>query len=172
MTLDQLLATATAQISAAPHLRNMRNIEKPTLISGEKLCVPCNNEIRSTHARVLEDSEIQCSAPSAPIEAARIDASACPPLVPLESAWVEGARYRLAGAHEVANRLPLFIQDPDGDTMRSHGTLVVVMPGGPTRESFPSGASMAPQPRKWLTRPRPFSRDAAQTPFPTNAQST
>ncbi len=49
-----------------------------------------------------------------------------PPLVPLESPWIEGARYRLAGAHEIPSRLPLFIQDDHGDTKRHGRTLIMV----------------------------------------------
>jgi hypothetical protein len=47
------------------------------------------------------------------------------PLVPLEASWIEGERYRLAGAHEIANRLPLFVHDPHGDTLRRHGCLIL-----------------------------------------------
>lgn len=51
-------------------------------------------------------------------------ASARPLLVPLESSWIDGARYRLAGAHEIKSRLPLFIQDDHGDTRRAYGVLI------------------------------------------------
>jgi hypothetical protein len=46
------------------------------------------------------------------------------PLIPLESPWIDGARYRFAGAFEIPSRLPLFYLDPDGDTRRLHGVLV------------------------------------------------
>lgn len=112
MNIAQLLATAEAQISASTPLRNMRNIEKPTLMSGESLCVLHTKEIRHTQPQPTEELEIQCSACSAPR------------LVPLDAAWIEGKRYRLAGAHEVVSRLPLFIQDDHGDTRRAHGVLI------------------------------------------------
>jgi hypothetical protein len=47
-----------------------------------------------------------------------------PPLIPLESPWVEGRRYRYAAMHEVKNKLPLFREDPNGDTLRRHGVLM------------------------------------------------
>jgi len=48
-----------------------------------------------------------------------------PPLVPLESPWVEGRRYRYAGCYDL-RRLPLFVQDSHGDTLRRHGVLMSV----------------------------------------------
>lgn len=49
-----------------------------------------------------------------------------PLLVPLETPFEDGKRYRLAHAAEVGTRLPLFIQDDAGDTLRTHGTLVLI----------------------------------------------
>jgi hypothetical protein len=49
-----------------------------------------------------------------------------PPLVPLESPWAEGARYRLAQAAEWPSRRTLYIADPTGDTVRRHGALILV----------------------------------------------
>lgn len=44
-------------------------------------------------------------------------------LVPLESPWIEGGRYRFAGCYDL-DRLPLFHLDATGDTLRRHGTLL------------------------------------------------
>jgi hypothetical protein len=49
-----------------------------------------------------------------------------PPLVPLESPWIEGAHYRIAGATEWPNRLDLYVQDPSGPWIRRHGVLISV----------------------------------------------
>jgi hypothetical protein len=43
----------------------------------------------------------------------------------METPFVDGMRYSLAGAHEIKNRLPLFIQDDHGDTRRAHGCLIL-----------------------------------------------
>jgi hypothetical protein len=56
---------------------------------------------------------------------AKETAPAPAPLVPLDAPFENGKRYRLAGAHEVASRLPLFIQDDRGDTRRAHGVLIL-----------------------------------------------
>lgn len=47
-------------------------------------------------------------------------------LVPLDAAFVEGHRYRLAGATEFATRLDLFCADPGGPWVRRHGVLIAV----------------------------------------------
>lgn len=59
----------------------------------------------------MDDSGIVPSAP------------ARPPLVPLETPWTEGGRYRFANCYDL-HRLPLFVVDPIGDTRRAHGVLI------------------------------------------------
>ena len=49
-----------------------------------------------------------------------------PPLIPLESPWIDGARYQKAGATEWPNRLDLYVQDPSGPWIRQHGVLISV----------------------------------------------
>lgn len=66
MTLDHLLAIAEAQIAANPPLRNMRNIEKSTLMSGETSVSIRDSVLRDTCSRITEKLEVQCSACSAP----------------------------------------------------------------------------------------------------------
>jgi hypothetical protein len=44
-------------------------------------------------------------------------------LVPLESPWIDGGRYRFAGCYDL-DRLPLFHLDATGDTLRRLGTLL------------------------------------------------
>jgi hypothetical protein len=46
------------------------------------------------------------------------------PLVPLESPWLDGQRYRPAGATELATRLDLFLADPAGPWIRRYGVLL------------------------------------------------
>jgi len=45
-------------------------------------------------------------------------------LVPLETPFVEGQRYRLAGATELRTRLDLYVADAGGPWMRHFGLLV------------------------------------------------
>lgn len=65
------------------------------------------------------------SAPKTPPVTTPPPAPARPALVPLGEPWRERQRYRLALAHEWPSRLPLFIADPNGDTMRKHGTVIL-----------------------------------------------
>jgi hypothetical protein len=47
-------------------------------------------------------------------------------LVPLETPWIDGKRYRLAGATEARTRLDLYVADPAGPWIRRHGVLIAV----------------------------------------------
>lgn len=47
-----------------------------------------------------------------------------PPLIPLESPWRNGARYREAGCTEIRNRLACYIEDEAGPWVRRHGVLI------------------------------------------------
>ena len=47
-----------------------------------------------------------------------------PALVPLQAPFVEGRRYREAGATEASNRLDLYVADPAGTWLRRHGVLL------------------------------------------------
>ena len=55
-----------------------------------------------------------------------LSALSAPPLVPLDSPFVDGQRYRLAGATELATRLDCYLADPAGPWRRRHGVLVAV----------------------------------------------
>lgn len=46
------------------------------------------------------------------------------PLVPLDQPFVDGQRYREAGALELATRLDLFVADPVGPWIRRYGVLL------------------------------------------------
>jgi hypothetical protein len=70
----------------------------------------------------LEDHLI--NAPIAPTAPSALENH--PPLVPLESPWIEGAHYRMAGATEWPSRLDLYVQDPSGPWIRRHGVLISV----------------------------------------------
>ena len=75
----------------------------------------------------------QPSAPSAPLDR--------PPLVPLEAPFVEGKRYRLAPATEWPSRLDLYVEDPNGNTVRKHGVLMAV---NACSHTFAANAGCAP----------------------------
>lgn len=95
----------------APHLRKVRKVEKPySEIWGK------NKVIGGVRGG---EGEIQSSAPSA---------HSAPALVPVEIAFTEGRRYRAAGVTEARTRLELYVEDPKGDWMRSHGVLIAVEP--------------------------------------------
>jgi len=70
------------------------------------------------HIPIRAKAGLRLSAPSAPQNQ--------PALVPLESPWIDGARYRMAGATEWPNRLDLYVQDPAGPWIRLHGVLASV----------------------------------------------
>jgi hypothetical protein len=46
-------------------------------------------------------------------------------LVPLDAPWVDGARYREAGATDARNRLDLYVADISGPWVRRHGVLML-----------------------------------------------
>ena len=54
----------------------------------------------------------------------RLSALSAPPLVPLEAPWVDGGRFREAGATEARTRLDLYLADPNGPWIRRHGVLI------------------------------------------------
>lgn len=45
-------------------------------------------------------------------------------LVPLDVAFADGQRYRMAGATEARSRLDLYVADPAGPWIRLHGVLI------------------------------------------------
>jgi hypothetical protein len=47
--------------------------------------------------------------------------------VPIETPFIEGERYRVAGADELRSRLALYLRDPAGPWIRRHGVLIVVV---------------------------------------------
>jgi hypothetical protein len=51
------------------------------------------------------------------------------PLVPLDEPFVEGQRYRLAGAVEWPSRLDLYHVDPGGPWLRRHDVLIAISEG-------------------------------------------
>jgi hypothetical protein len=76
--------------------------------------------IRHTSVCIAEDWRVQPSAPSAPSDR--------PPLVPLETPWIDGQRYRPAGATEARTRLDLYVADAAGTWIRRHGTIISCSP--------------------------------------------
>ena len=88
-----------------PHLRKVRNVEKIHSILGRE-------EKGVSGINIGEKSGIEPSAPSAPT------------LVPLNAPFVDGGRYRLAGATEARTRLDLYLADPNGPWIRRHGVLI------------------------------------------------
>ncbi len=49
-----------------------------------------------------------------------------PRLTPLDTPWVDGQRYREAGAVEITTRLDCYVEDPAGPWFRIHGILIAV----------------------------------------------
>ena len=54
-----------------------------------------------------------------------LSALSAPALVPLDTPFVEGQRYQLAGATELRTRLDCYLADPAGPWIRLHGVLMV-----------------------------------------------
>ena len=94
------------RIDGSPDFKRTRNSLVQIGVEGHGQREPDTASKCKTHISAL-------SAVSAPCQ-----------LVPMDAGWIEGARYRDAGVFEVANRLPLFVADPEGDTIRLHGTLL------------------------------------------------
>lgn len=69
-------------------------------------------------------------APEVPVGFPPESPTACdfPTLVPLDSPFVEGRRYRMAGATDALTRLDLYIADPAGLWVRTAGVLMAVLP--------------------------------------------
>ena len=77
-------------------------------------CVSGSNISQSLY--MAENPRVQPSAPSA--------TSDCPALVPLETPWIDGGRYRMVGATEWPSRLNLYVADPSGPWIRLHAVLI------------------------------------------------
>lgn len=75
-----------------------------------------SDSIISQSLHMAQNPRVQPSAPSAP--------SDCPALVPLETPWIDGGRYRIVGATEWPSRLNLYLADPNGPWIRLHGVLI------------------------------------------------
>jgi len=72
-----------------------------------------------THGRKIYAQELQVSESSYPsCPAAR------PALVPMEAPWVDGQRYREAGATEITTRFFCYLEDVGGPWIRRHGVLL------------------------------------------------
>ena len=92
-------------------LRIERIIEVPSFDLGEQ-----NEYERGKSVSIRAKSGLALSALSAP-------------LVPLDEPFIEGQRYRLAGATELATRVDCYLADPAGPWRRRHGVLVAVQAG-------------------------------------------
>jgi hypothetical protein len=69
----------------------------------------------------------QTAKPPTPAQAhPAFPAPSAPALVPLREAWIDGQRYREAGATEWPSRLDLFVADEAGPWIRRHGVLIKV----------------------------------------------
>jgi hypothetical protein len=119
MNFADLFKPAGQPVPATTTLRRVRRVEDAYLTSWENVSVM----VSCTHMRIREESGIQPSAPSAPPTA-----SLRPRLVPLETPWQDGARYREAGACEIATRLDCYVADPAGPWVRRRGNLLAVNP--------------------------------------------
>jgi hypothetical protein len=93
----------------ALHLRKVRKVKKLT----------STLEVKGKGVSVsnAEKSGFEPSAPSAPV------------LVPLDTPFVEGCRYRWARAVEVGTHLDLYVQDANGPWRRTMGVLVAAGDG-------------------------------------------
>ena len=105
-----------------PHLRKVRNVEKIHSILGRE-------EKGVSGINIGEKSGIEPSAPSAPT------------LVPLNAPFVDGGRYRLAGATEAKTRLDLYLADPNGPWVRLHGILMAYESKSQSRGSAVGGST-------------------------------
>ena len=106
-------APSPAQVSpAAASLRIVRIIEFPTF-----------NPIENIHSEMIGGKEyIQTAAKAGPA------ISALSALVPLDLPFVDGQRYREAGATELSSRLDLYLADPAGPWVRRFGVLLAFQP--------------------------------------------
>jgi hypothetical protein len=93
----------------APEKRGAEYAETPTptLMRMGNVIV---DQIYNDHIIVVRKVGICHSAPSA--------------LVPLDKPFVEGVRYREAGATDARNRLDLYLADESGPWLRKHGVLL------------------------------------------------
>jgi hypothetical protein len=109
VTFADLFRTAGPEIPRIPHLRRVRRVESPSLMSFKTLT---GYHALATHVCIAEDSGVAPSAPSA--------------FVPLDLPFAEGKRYRKAGATEWPGRLDLYRTDPAGPWVRRHGVMLKV----------------------------------------------
>ncbi len=116
VTFADLFKPVLSQNPETSLLRRERREQEPNLTSREIVCVLVHS---GEHTRSCIEAELGV-APSAP-SAAR--------LVPLETPFIDGHRYRGAGATEARTRhgkLDLFFADPAGPWIRQHGVLLSV----------------------------------------------
>ena len=107
MTFADLFRTAGPEIPRIPHLRRVRRVESPSLMSFKTLT---GYHTLAKHVCIAEDLGVASSAPSA--------------LVPLDQPFVEGERYREAEATEWPRRLDLYRADSTGPWVRRHSVLL------------------------------------------------
>lgn len=119
MNFADLFKTKGQPIPASTTLRRVRRVEDAYLTSWENVGI----SVSDTCTRIREESGIQPSAPSAPPTP-----SLRPRLVPLETPWQDGARYREVGAWEIATRLDCYVADPAGPWVRRRGNLLAINP--------------------------------------------
>jgi hypothetical protein len=55
-----------------------------------------------------------------------LDAQMEAPLIPMHAPFIEGRRYRTAGATELRSRLDLYVESKTGPLRRHHGALMAV----------------------------------------------
>jgi hypothetical protein len=112
MKFSDLFTPASLPAAAIPAdalLRIVRIIE-----------IPSFNPIEKIHSDKKEGKEFIHTAAKAGSAISALPA----PLVPLDQHFVDGQRYREAGATEFATRLDLFVADPAGPWIRRHGILL------------------------------------------------
>jgi hypothetical protein len=86
----------------------------------ESLSFNLGEIINAEGKRINEDNHTRANA------GLDLSALSAKPLVPIEQPFIEGQRYRLAGATEVGTRLDLYHADPNGPWMRRHGIIMAV----------------------------------------------
>lgn len=115
----QLYETGAADVTGFDFAAsNAKDLDEYLVGLGKPLDLPPD-----TRARVSVPVAITRPESISPV-AAKECTSARAFLVPMESPWVDGARYRFAHCYDL-HRLPLFVRDDNGDTLRKHGVLIL-----------------------------------------------
>jgi hypothetical protein len=119
MTFAELIAPLpTIETQSADRADN----PSPTINTGREVYSEERRTVVKECLPIRAKAGLQPSAPSAPA------------LVPLETPWIDGQRYRLAGATEIHTRLDLYFVDAAGPWIRRHGTILLFSACSPRQQ--------------------------------------